>query len=87
MRAEEQTAAIDWMKTLLLAEAETGSSKIAFKWLMESLLCNMKTPETESLRILPKDHGLQPHRKQSKDDQYLLTQGTHSMPVWRLSCA
>lgn len=71
MRAEEQTTAIDWMQTLLLAEAETESSEITFKWLMESLLCSTKTSETESFRILPKDHGLQPHQKQSEDDQYL----------------
>lgn len=71
MRAEEQTAATDWMQTLLLAEAETGSSEITFKWLTESLLCSMKTSETESFRILPKDHVLQPHQKQSEDDQYL----------------
>jgi len=38
MRAEEQTAARYSKKTLLLPEAETGSSEIKLKRFMESLL-------------------------------------------------
>lgn len=38
MSTEEQTAARHWLKMLLLPEADTGSSEIKFKQLMESLL-------------------------------------------------